>query len=90
VCGRCRVDLESIAREVRSKLPETSQKLVVAVMGCEVNGPGEAENADIGIAGGKEDFLLFKHGKPAGKIPQKDAVQILRAEIVNLLEKSKT
>ncbi len=90
VCGRCRVDLETIAREVRSKLPVTSQKLVVAVMGCEVNGPGEAESADIGIAGGKEDFLLFKHGKPAGKIPQKDAVKILLAEIACLLEKRKT
>lgn len=88
VCGRCRVDLAQIAAEVREALPNTEKKLVVAVMGCEVNGPGEAKSADIGIAGGDNCFLLFKAGIPVRKISVKDAVSELLTEIDALLEES--
>jgi len=88
VCGRCRVDLAEVAREVADKLPRTNRQLVVAVMGCEVNGPGEAKNADIGIAGGNEEYLLFRRGEVIGKIPQEHAVQRLIDEIESVLGES--
>ena len=62
-CGRCQIDLINIANEVEKKLQTLNKTIKVAVMGCAVNGPGEAKEADIGIAGGKGEALLFKKGE---------------------------
>lgn len=84
-CGRTKVDLIGMASELerRALAGEThpSKKLKVAVMGCAVNGPGEAREADIGIAGGDGDVLLFRHGEICGKLPQENAVECLIDEI---------
>jgi len=85
-CGRCQVDLVRIARELGKKLtanryPLTAKRgLTIAVMGCEVNGPGEARAADIGIAAGKKSGVLFKKGKIIKKIREKDFVKTLIRE----------
>jgi len=84
-CGRCKVDVEKIASEVLERLPKTDKHLVVAIMGCEVNGPGEAKMADIGIAGGDGFFLMFKKGEPFGKIAEAEAVERLLKEIEGLI-----
>ncbi|MCX7746864.1 MAG: flavodoxin-dependent (E)-4-hydroxy-3-methylbut-2-enyl-diphosphate synthase [Clostridia bacterium] len=83
-CGRCRVDLITIANRVEDRLKEIDKDLKVAVMGCEVNGPGEAREADIGIAGGNKEVLLFKKGRIVRKIPQDQAVEELIAEIMKM------
>lgn len=83
-CGRCKVDIVSIVKEVSKKLPKTEKSLVVAIMGCEVNGPGEAKSADIGIAGGDACFMLFKRGEAISKIPEEKAVALLIEEIVSM------
>jgi len=80
-CGRCQVDLINIAAKVEEKLSKVDKDIKVAVMGCAVNGPGEAREADIGIAGGKGDVLLFKKGEIVRKIPQERAVEELLEEI---------
>ena len=83
-CGRCRIDLKSIVREVQGKIEKIKAPLTVAVMGCEVNGPGEARQADIGIACTKKGGFLFKKGKVVGKVEKKDTVRILLEEIEKL------
>lgn len=83
-CGRCQVDLISIAGRIEEKLSTVDKELKVAVMGCAVNGPGEAREADIGIAGGKGEVLLFKKGEVIRKIPQERAVEELFEEILKL------
>lgn len=83
-CGRCQIDLISIANEVEDKLYNIKKNIKVAVMGCAVNGPGEAKQADIGIAGGKGEGLLFKKGEIIRKVPQKDIVKELLKEIEKL------
>lgn len=88
-CGRCQIDLMSIAREVERRLPPTSHNLKVAVMGCTVNGPGEAREADVGIAGGKGCGLLFKKGKLVRKVPEEELVDALITEIDEILEERK-
>ena len=88
-CGRCRVNLESVAAQVEKKLPETDIPLTVAVMGCEVNGPGEAKSADIGIAGGDGFFLLFEKGDPRGRISEDNAVDRLIDEVEKLISESR-
>jgi len=80
-CGRCRIDLVKIAQEVEERLESVNRDIKVAIMGCAVNGPGEAREADIGIAGGKGDALLFKKGQVVRKIPQDDIVEELMREI---------
>ncbi len=80
-CGRCRIDLVNIANMVEEKLKSVNKKLKVAVMGCAVNGPGEARDADIGIAGGIGEALLFKKGKVVRKIPEDRIVEELLEEI---------
>jgi (E)-4-hydroxy-3-methylbut-2-enyl-diphosphate synthase len=80
-CGRCRVDLESITKEVFSRIKGIKIPLKIAVMGCEVNGPGEAREADIGIACTKRGGTLFKKGKPLRKIKEKDIVRVLLEEV---------
>lgn len=80
-CGRCKIALIDIANEVEQKLAKIDKKLTVAVMGCAVNGPGEASHADIGIAGGDGEGLIFKKGKIFKKVPEADIVAELMQEI---------
>jgi (E)-4-hydroxy-3-methylbut-2-enyl-diphosphate synthase len=90
-CGRCEIDLIKIAREVRkrlARLPVTNYQLPVkvAVMGCVVNGPGEAEEADIGIAGGRKAGILFKKGKILRKVKESDIVPALLDEVEGMIQ----
>ena len=80
-CGRTRIDLISIAKEAEERLADCKKNLVVAIMGCVVNGPGEAREADIGIAGGKNEGLLFSKGKIIRKVPEDRLVDALIEEI---------
>ncbi|MBQ5591976.1 MAG: flavodoxin-dependent (E)-4-hydroxy-3-methylbut-2-enyl-diphosphate synthase [Clostridia bacterium] len=83
-CGRTKIDLISVANEVENALRDCTKKIKVAVMGCVVNGPGEAREADIGIAGGDGCAMLFKKGEILRKIDEKDIVRELLAEIEKL------
>ena len=83
-CGRTCIDLISIAREVERRLAGCSKPITVAVMGCAVNGPGEAAAADVGIAGGRGEGLLFRRGSILRKVPQERLVEELMAEIETL------
>ncbi len=76
-CGRCMIDLIPIAKEVEERLMKIKKPLRVAVMGCVVNGPGEAREADIGMAGGKELGILFKKGEIVKKVPMNEIVDEL-------------
>ncbi len=80
-CARCRINLIPIAKEISERLENVPGKLKVAVMGCAVNGPGEARDADIGIAGGVGEALLFKKGEIVGKIPEEKVIETLMNEI---------
>ncbi|MDD3192360.1 MAG: flavodoxin-dependent (E)-4-hydroxy-3-methylbut-2-enyl-diphosphate synthase [Oscillospiraceae bacterium] len=80
-CGRTNIDLIALANQVEEKLRDCQKPITVAVMGCAVNGPGEAREADIGIAGGIGEALLFKKGKILGKFPEKDILNVLLSEI---------
>lgn len=82
-CGRCEVNLEKIVKELENRISHLKKSITIAVMGCVVNGPGEAREADIGIAGGKSSGLLFKKGKPLGKVPAQNLVDRLIEEINN-------
>lgn len=83
-CGRTQIDLIPIAKEVEVFLQTINSDIKVAVMGCSVNGPGEAKDADIGIAGGVKEGLLFKHGEIIRKIPQEKIVEELKKEILDM------
>ncbi len=76
-CGRCMIDLIDIAKEVEARLSDIKKPMKVAVMGCVVNGPGEAREADIGIAGGKELGILFRRGEIVKKVPMSEIVDEL-------------
>ena len=80
-CGRCNIDLPSIAAQVEKRLENVQKPVKVAVMGCVVNGPGEARDADIGIAGGKGEGLVFRKGKIIGKVPEDKLIDALFAEL---------
>ncbi len=80
-CGRCEIDLFKIIEEVDEKIRFLDRKLKIAVMGCIVNGPGEARDADIGIAGGRGLGILFKNGEVIKKIPENQLVNELLKEI---------
>lgn len=84
-CGRTQIDLIPIAKEVEEFLQGIESDITVAVMGCAVNGPGEARNADIGIAGGVEEGLLFKKGEIIKKVKQEEIVKVLKEEILNAI-----
>jgi (E)-4-hydroxy-3-methylbut-2-enyl-diphosphate synthase len=84
-CGRCEVDLAHIVEKVEKAVQRISQPITVAIMGCVVNGPGEAKEADIGIAGGKGVGLLFKKGKIVKKVKEKDFVNVLLGEIHEMI-----
>lgn len=84
-CGRTQIDLIRIANEVEKRISHLEKPIKVAVMGCAVNGPGEAREADIGIAGGKGECILFRHGEIIKtKIPESEAVDVLMREISKL------
>ncbi|MFH1834078.1 MAG: flavodoxin-dependent (E)-4-hydroxy-3-methylbut-2-enyl-diphosphate synthase [bacterium] len=80
-CGRTEIDLEPLALEVERRLEQSGLDLEVAVMGCIVNGPGEARKADFGIAGGDGEGVVFAAGKPVRKVPEAGLVEALFAEI---------
>lgn len=80
-CGRTQIDLINIASEVEKRLLNVNKNIKVAVMGCAVNGPGEAREADIGIAGGNGEGLIFSHGKIIRKVPESDIIEELMKEI---------
>lgn len=85
-CGRTQIDLIPIAKEMEDFLQTLESDITVAVMGCAVNGPGEAREADIGIAGGKGEAVLFKKGQVIRKIPQEKIVEELKQEILNMIK----
>ncbi len=85
-CGRTQIDLIPMAKEVEKFLQNINSNITVAVMGCAVNGPGEAREADIGIAGGIKEGLLFKKGEIIKKIPQEEIVEELKKEITKMVE----
>ncbi len=84
-CGRTQIDLIPIAKQVEEFLQTIDSNITVAVMGCAVNGPGEARGADIGIAGGIKEGLLFKKGEIIRKIPQDKIVEELKQEILKMI-----
>ena len=83
-CGRCNINLIDLANEVEDKISSLEKNITVAIMGCAVNGPGEAREADIGIAGGDKVGLLFKKGEIVKKISQETIVDTLLEEINNM------
>lgn len=83
-CGRTRIDLEGIVRKVEEKIDSMNKPIKVAIMGCEVNGPGEAKEADIGIAGGNGIGLIFKKGKIIKKVKEEELIDELVKEINKL------
>ena len=82
-CGRTKIDLISLANEVETMVTEFPLNIKVAVMGCVVNGPGEAREADLGIAGGQGEGLLMKHGEVIRKVPEGELLSALRHELEN-------
>ena len=84
-CGRTKYDMEPIVTEIEEFLNTINKPIKVAIMGCAVNGPGEARDADIGIAGGINEALLFKKGTPIKKVPQNEIINTLKQEILNLI-----
>lgn len=85
-CGRIEIDLIKIANEVEEYISKIKAPIKVAVLGCAVNGPGEAREADIGIAGAKGEGLLFRHGKIIRKVPEETMVEELKKEVDKLAE----
>lgn len=94
-CGRCQVDMDMVLKNVEkeviklNRIYPDAKYLKIAVMGCSVNGPGEAKQADLGIAGGKGKFTLFKKGIIIGTYPEKTIVEKLINELKNTLRKEK-
>lgn len=88
-CGRTSVGLEKMAVEVEKRLAAIKEPINVAVMGCVVNGPGEAREADVGIAGGRGEGIIFRKGEIIRKVPENQLVEQLFVEIQNILEERK-
>ena len=80
-CGRTKIDLIGLANRVEEMVEDYDLNLRVAVMGCAVNGPGEAREADLGIAGGDGEGLLMKHGEIIRKFPEDQLLQVLKEEL---------
>lgn len=80
-CGRTKIDIIGLTNQIEKELENVSKPIKVAIMGCAVNGPGEAKDADIGIAGGNKQAVLFKKGKIERKIPEEEIVKVLIDEI---------
>ncbi|WP_207732167.1 flavodoxin-dependent (E)-4-hydroxy-3-methylbut-2-enyl-diphosphate synthase [Heliobacterium chlorum] len=83
-CGRCQINLTAVAEAVEKALETETRPIKVAVMGCVVNGPGEAREADVGVAGGRDSGLLFRKGEVIKKVSQEEMVEALLEEIRNL------
>lgn len=81
-CGRTNVDVSSLAERLERSLEGVTKQVTVAVMGCVVNGPGEAMDADIGVAGGRGEYVLFRKGKVLKKIQEKDVFEELRTMVL--------
>lgn len=88
-CGRCGIDLQSLAEQVERLVAEISEPLHIAVMGCTVNGPGEARLADLGIAGGKGEALIFRKGKIIRKVAETGLLNAFQEELQILLDEIK-
>lgn len=84
-CGRCEIDIISLVKKAEKKLVKINEPLTVAIMGCVVNGPGEAKEADIGIAGGKGAGLMFKKGKVVRKLKEEKLIDTLLGEIKKMI-----
>ena len=82
-CGRTRIDLIGLANQVENMVADIPLDIKVAVMGCVVNGPGEAKEADIGIAGGIGEGLIIKHGEVYKKVPESELLESLRYELLH-------
>lgn len=89
-CGRTQIDLIGLANQVQNMVEDIPLDLKVAVMGCVVNGPGEAKEADIGIAGGKGEGLLIKKGEVIRKMPEDQLLSVLREELLNWEKKQES
>jgi (E)-4-hydroxy-3-methylbut-2-enyl-diphosphate synthase len=87
-CGRCQIDLIKLALEVEKRLQVFKAPLTVAIMGCVVNGPGEAREADVGIAGGKGEGLLFRRGEIVRKVPESGLADALVTEVEKMVKES--
>ncbi len=83
-CGRCNVDVVTVATALQERVAHVKTPLTVAVMGCAVNGPGEARHADLGVAGGNGEFLLFEHGAIIGKVSTTTVLDTLCERIAAL------
>lgn len=83
-CGRCQINLIKVAEQVEKRLQSVDKPITVAVMGCVVNGPGEAREADVGIAGGKGEGLVFRKGEIVRKVPEAELADALLEEITKL------
>jgi (E)-4-hydroxy-3-methylbut-2-enyl-diphosphate synthase len=86
-CGRLQFDMDTVVAEIESRLEQYTEPIEVAVLGCAVNGIGEASHADFGITGAKNEGLIFAHGKPLRKVPQADLVEALFEEIDRSLDR---
>lgn len=86
-CGRCQINMIPVAEEVERRLGFVDSNVTVAVMGCAVNGPGEAREADFGIAGGKGEGLLFRNGEIVRKVPEAQMADALVEEVLRATEK---
>ncbi len=80
-CGRCEIDLQNLAKEIERATQDINKDLTIAVMGCPVNGPGEAREADLGLAGGKGFGVIFARGKPLGTYPQSELLSVFLEKI---------
>ncbi len=89
-CGRTEIDIIGLAQEVEKRLAHIKEPIIVAVMGCVVNGPGEAREADVGIAGGKGVGLLFKHGEIVTKLSEAELADVLVKEVEEIVKKQKS
>ena len=88
-CGRLQFDMDTVVVDIEKRLEAYDEPIEVAVLGCAVNGLGEASHADFGITGAKNEGLIFAHGKPLKKVPQDDLVDALFREIDRSLERGK-
>ena len=89
-CGRTEIDIIGLASEVEKRLAHIKEPITVAVMGCVVNGPGEAREADVGIAGGKGVGLLFKHGEIVTKLAEKELADALVKEVEEIVKRQRS
>ena len=88
-CGRLQFDMDTVVAEIEERLRQYEDPIEVAVLGCAVNGIGEASHADFGITGAKDEGLIFAHGKPLRKVKQEELVDALFAEIDKSLDRGK-